>query len=76
MIPFEFVIWDAQETADYLKESKEYFLRTTRYSEGFPAPISEDNKRPKWSALEVKNWVFRSRMHIFTQNLPNAELSR
>lgn len=36
MIPFDLVIWDAGECADYLHVSRPEFLRKTRYAEGFP----------------------------------------
>lgn len=57
MIPFEYVIWTADECADYLRESKERFLRNTRHMGGFPAPVSVANKRPRWRAQEVTDWL-------------------
>lgn len=57
-IPFDRVIWDAADAAAYLKQSKAYFLRVTRYAAGFPEPIpSSDGGRPKWRALAVSEWA-------------------
>lgn len=56
MIPFEYIIWTADECAEYLRESKEYFLRTTRHITGFPKPLGVGNKRPRWRAKEVTEW--------------------
>jgi hypothetical protein len=57
MVPFEFLLWDAQDCADYFKLSKEYFLRNTRHSEGFPKPVSKDNEKPRWRAKAVAAWA-------------------
>lgn len=57
MIPFEYVIWTADECAGYLRESKEYFLRTTRHMGGFPNPVSVGNKRPRWRAQDIAEWL-------------------
>lgn len=55
MTPFEYQVWDAQECASYLKESREYFLQHTRHKEGFPAEIPGKPKR--WRAWAVAQWA-------------------
>lgn len=53
-VPFEFRIWDAAECAAFFGQSKEYFLKTTRHAEGFPAPIKMcEGGHPRWRALAV-----------------------
>ena len=48
-IPFDRVICNAEETANYLKQSKAHFLRVTRHKEGFPAPVpASTDGHPKW----------------------------
>lgn len=59
MIPFELVIWNADEVAEYLRLSKPYFLRTTRYAPGFPPPITGDHQRPRWRAKAVAEWALK-----------------
>lgn len=54
-IPFDRVIWDAGECAEYLRESRAEFLRKTRYAEGFPAEIPSKPRR--WRAIEVTAWA-------------------
>ena len=53
--PFEFVIWSAEECAEYLRESKDYFLSHTRHKEGFPSEIPGKPKR--WRAASVAAWA-------------------
>lgn len=54
MIPFEFVIWDSQACAEYLKESRDTFMKKTRYLEGFPKPLPAfEKKNPRWLAQDV-----------------------
>lgn len=55
-IPFEYVIWDAEEAAEYFRLSKEYFLRKKRNEPGFPAPVSDDNEKPRWRALDIARY--------------------
>lgn len=57
MIPFEYLIWDAEDCAQYFRQSKEHFLRHTRHSEGFPSPVSRDDQRPRWRAKSVAEWA-------------------
>lgn len=57
-VPFDRVIWDADDAATYLKQSKAHFLRVTRHSEGFPAPVPASvGGHPKWQAVAVTNWA-------------------
>lgn len=55
MTPFDLVIWNAQDCADYLKESKDYFLSHTRWKDGFPPEIPGKPKR--WRAAAVAAWA-------------------
>lgn len=55
-VPFEYVIWDAQECADYLGISKSRFLRYRRYNEGFPKMVTKEDERPRWRAADVVAW--------------------
>lgn len=54
MTPFEYLVWDAGDCAEYLKESRDYFLSHTRYKEGFPSEIPGKPKR--WRAAAVAAW--------------------
>ena len=54
-VPFDLQVWTAEECADYLRESKAYFLQTTRYKEGFPPEIP--GKPRRWRALAVTQWA-------------------
>ena len=56
-IPFDRVIWNAQDCADYLKVSRKHFLRDLRYRDGFPKQLPWSLEgRPRWSAQEVRDW--------------------
>jgi hypothetical protein len=53
-IPFDRVIWNAQDCADYFKQSRQEFLRITRHMIDFPKELPS---RPRhWRALEVRGW--------------------
>jgi hypothetical protein len=54
-IPFDRVIWNAQDCADYFKESRQEFLRLRRHAPGFPKEIPA--KPRHWRAVEVSNWA-------------------
>jgi predicted DNA-binding transcriptional regulator AlpA len=69
MIPFDYMLWDADECARYFGISKDYFLRKKRNQPGFPKPVSEDNEQPRWSAKSVAEWALNWK---FTQNLRAA----
>jgi len=65
VIPFEFVIWDADECAEYLKVSKDRFLKSIRHRKGFPSPVTSDHEHPRWRAIYVAKW----RVGEFTHDL-------
>lgn len=46
MIPVEYVIWNAQECADHLRQKKPEFLRTTRHRPDFPRELQ--NRPRHW----------------------------
>ena len=68
MIPFDRVIWNAQQCADYLDQTRQEFLRTTRHAEGFPKELPG---RPRhWRALEVSNWALTGSAHLAPDSPP------
>ena len=72
MIPFDYLLWTADDCADYFKVSKDYFLRKKRNQPGFPKPVSEDDEHPRWSAKSVAAWAIKQ--HI-PQNLRASHVS-
>lgn len=56
MIPFDRLVWDAQDCADYLKQEKSTFLKRTQYAAGFPAKLDIPGQ-PRWSAKAVADWA-------------------
>jgi len=59
-VPFDQIIWDAGQVAEYLKMSRGEFLRSTRYDKGFPAPLPMSaGGRPKWRAVAVTGWAVK-----------------
>jgi hypothetical protein len=65
-IPFDRVIWNAQDCADYFKQSRQEFLRQTRHGTGFPKELPA---RPRhWRALEVTNWALTGQAHVPPQD--------
>lgn len=69
MIPFDYLIWDADDCAAYFKMSKDYFLRKKRNQPGFPNPVSDDNEQPRWAAKSVAEWAVKTQ---FTRDLRAA----
>ncbi len=55
-IPFEYVIWDAQQCADYLGQSKVSFLKRTQWRVGFPSRCQIEG-HPRWNAKQVTEWA-------------------
>ena len=55
-IPFDRVIWDAEECAAYLRQEKASFLKRTQWRSGFPARLSVPGQ-PRWQALAVTEWA-------------------
>lgn len=56
-IPFDRVIWTAQECADYLGTTEAEFLRSMVSAEGFPAELL--NAPGRWLAKAVAEWALR-----------------
>lgn len=54
-IPFERVIWNAQQCADYLGQARAEFLRTTRHRPDFPRELQ--NRPRHWQAIAVTEWA-------------------
>ena len=55
-IPFDRVIWDADECASYLRQEKASFLKRTQWRPGFP-PRLDLPGQPRWQALAVTEWA-------------------
>lgn len=55
-VPFDRVIWTAQDCADYLGQAYKVFLRRTQHLSSFPkrCPIPG---HPRWSAQAVTSWA-------------------
>jgi hypothetical protein len=68
-VPFELVIWNAQQCADYLGQSRQEFLRLTRHKESFPPELA--NRPRHWRACAVAEWALEgSSPSFFPQGLP------
>lgn len=76
-VPFERVIWNADQCAEYLGESRAHFLRVTRYTQGFPVEIPGcQGKHPKWRAIQVSNWALGNPLDlrpIYTNQLQGID---
>lgn len=60
-IPIEYRVWDGDAAADYLGQSKDLFLRTTRHLKDFPPVLKMcEGRQPRWSAKAVIAWALRS----------------
>lgn len=77
-IPFDQVIWDADQCAEFLGVTKTHFLNSIRYADGFPDPLpamtyrvsgKERKMSARWMAYEVTAW----RRGEFSQDSPKAE---
>lgn len=55
-VPFDRVIWSAEQCAEYLGQEKASFLKRTQWRPGFPARL-EKHKQPRWKAIEVTEWA-------------------
>lgn len=56
MLPYQHMtIWNAQDCADYLKQSRQEFLRITRHTDKFPPELQ--NRPRHWNALLVMQWA-------------------
>lgn len=65
-IPFDRVIWNAEDCARYLGVSKTHFLQAIRHAQGFPKPLpippypvggKVRTMDPRWSAVAVTGWA-------------------
>ena len=54
-IPADWIIWNAQQCADFLDQSRQEFLRITRHREDFPRELQ--NRPRHWHAVAVKEWA-------------------
>lgn len=52
MIPFEYVIWNARECAEYLGQRYSSFIKRGQYVGGFP-PRCPMPGHPRWRAADV-----------------------
>lgn len=55
-VPFEYVIWNAQQCADYLGKDKATFLKRIQWQAGFPQR-SQMEGHPRWNAKQVVEWA-------------------
>jgi len=55
-VPFDRVVWDAGECAEYLRIAKPSFLKRTQWAPGFP-PRLRGFGQPRWQALAVTEWA-------------------
>lgn len=58
--PVEYQIWNAQECAEYLRESYQQFIQRTQYRAGFPKRCQIPG-RPRWAAIDVIQWAIGHR---------------
>lgn len=54
-VPFDRVIWSAQQCAEYLGQVRQEFLRITRHRPDFPKELV--NRPRHWQALAVTQWA-------------------
>ena len=50
-IPFDKRLWRAREVAGYLGWDYDTFMKTKRYTVGFPPPLPAFTGQPRWSAV-------------------------
>jgi len=55
-VPFEYVIWSAQQCAEHLGQSKASFLKRTQWADGFPRRLQIPG-HPRWNAKQVTEWA-------------------
>lgn len=63
-VPFDLVIWNAQQCADYLGQSRQEFLRITRHKDSFPPELA--NRPRHWRACRVAEWALEGSMPSFS----------
>lgn len=60
MTPVELQVWSSDQCAAYLGLARAYFMKTTRFSEGFPQPLKNfEGKHPRWAARAVISWALQ-----------------
>lgn len=55
-VPFEFVIWDANQCAKYLGQEYSTFIKRTQYLRDFPSRCPVPGQ-PRWQAKSVAQWA-------------------
>lgn len=55
-VPFELVVWSAEECAEYLRQAPATFLKRTQHIPGFPARLPIPGQ-PRWQAQAVAEWA-------------------
>lgn len=59
-IPFDLRVWDSDECAEYLHQSRDKFMRDTRYGVDFPKQLEYSKAgQPRWSAKAVVDWALK-----------------
>lgn len=61
-VPFDRVIWTAEECAGYLRQEASTFLKRTQHIEGFPKRL-EIPGQPRWQAKAVTDWALSRQDH-------------
>jgi hypothetical protein len=69
-VPFDRVIWNAQDCADYFKRPRAQFLRSIRWKNGFPKELPELPLH--WRAVEVTNWALTGNPTISPESTQQA----
>lgn len=55
-VPFDRVIWTAEQCAQYLSQSYSQFMKRTQFETGFP-PRCPLPGQPRWRAQAVADWA-------------------
>ena len=68
VIPFDRVIWNGRQCAEYLGVSYRIFMRSTQWHPSFPKRLPVPG-HPRWSAQAVSQWALgeilpESRQHL------------
>lgn len=73
-VPFDRVIWNGQQCADYLGVNYKVFMRSHRYAVGFPKPCPIPG-HPRWSAQAVTSWALGESKEIPPESRQHLEKS-
>lgn len=60
-VPWEHVLWDADDVAEYLKVSRRTVTDNYSLRPGFPRALHPGGGYPRWYAHEIVEWVDQSR---------------